>query len=323
MFIAFLLIMKQPLQPYEDTSLIAQFARTIITSPARLTVERVVEGGSTIVYRIDMAGQTAYLRILPEPDASFAPEVAAHQRLRAAGLRIPEVLYFEHYNQLFQRSLMLTTAIAGRAIGYRDPPATAPQIAYHAGCDLAIINQVTVQAYGWIKRDTPELRLCAEHPSLPAWLIDHFAAPIHTLGRYCDLAPRDTDALIELLGAACELFQHEPAVLAHGDFDATHIYYDGDAYSGIIDFGEIRGTHPLYDLGHFTIENSDLLPYLLEGYATVAQLGDDTMDHIKLTGVLIAARRAGRRILQGRAPHPPDITFIRQMLPGLEHGWLS
>jgi aminoglycoside phosphotransferase (APT) family kinase protein len=319
MFIALLLIMNQPMQAYEDASLIAQFAQTIVTSPARLTVERVAEGGSTIVYRIDTAEQTAYLRILPEPDASFAPEVATHQRLRAAGLRVPDVLYFEHYNQLFQRSLMLTTAIAGRAIGYRDPPATAPQIVYHAGRDLAIINQVTVQGYGWIRRDTPELRLCAEHASLPTWLLDHFDAPIRALGRYRDLAPRDTDALIELLGAACEQFQYDPAVLAHGDFDGTHIYYDGDTYSGIIDFGEIRGTHPLYDLGHFAIENSDLLPRLIDGYAAVAPLRDDTMDHIQLTGVLIAARRAGRRILQERAPHPPDIAFIRRMLPGLQY----
>ena len=42
----------------------------------------------------------------------------------------------------------------------------------------------------------------------------------------------------------------ESAWLAHGDFDATAIFYRDGRYSGLIDFGEIRGTEPLFDLGH-------------------------------------------------------------------------
>ena len=45
-------------------------------------IERVAEGVSTWVYRIRRGGETFYLRILPEADATFAPEVIAHQRLR-------------------------------------------------------------------------------------------------------------------------------------------------------------------------------------------------------------------------------------------------
>jgi aminoglycoside phosphotransferase (APT) family kinase protein len=299
----------------EDLSTVTQFARTIVASTTPLTVARIAEGGSTVVYRIDAGEQTYYLRILPELDASFAPEVAAHQQLRAAGLRVPEVVYFEHYNRLFQRSLMLTTAIAGRAIGYGQPPAEIPQLLYQAGRELATINQVAVQGYGWIRRDTSDLRLCAEHSTLTAWLIEGFEAPIHALRRCPDLAPRDVDTLIELLGLACEQLQHEPAVLAHGDFDVTHIYYRDAVYTGIIDFGEIRGAHQLYDLGHFAVENSDLLPYLLKGYAAVAPLRDDVMRQIDLTSLLIAARRIGRRIFQGREPHQPDIAFVRRTLP--------
>ena len=298
----------------EDLSAIARFARTIITSTAPLTLARVAEGVSTIVYRIDAGEQTYYLRILPEPGASFAPEVAAHQQLRAVGLRVPEVIYFEHFNPLFQRSLMLTTAIAGRAIGYDQPPAAIAQLLYQAGRELATMNRVAVQGYGWLRRDTADLRLCAEHPTLPTWLIEEFEAPLRALRRCPDLTPREADALIELLGIACEQLQHEPAVLAHGDFDVTHIYYHDAAYTGIIDFGEIRGTHQLYDLGHFAIESGDLLPDLLQGYTAVAPLHDDALRQISLTGLLIAARRIGRRLLQGREPHQPDIAFIRRKL---------
>jgi hypothetical protein len=31
-------------------------------------------------------------------------------------------------------------------------------------------------------------------------------------------------------------------------------------YVGLIDFGEIRGAHALYDLGHLAVEHANLLP---------------------------------------------------------------
>ncbi len=287
----------------------------MVTSAGPVTVAHVAEGVSTAVYRIDAGEQTYYLRILPEPGASFAPELMAHQRLRAAGLHVPEVIYFEHYNPLFQRSLMLTTAIAGRAIDYSQSPADMTQLLYQAGRELAAINQIAVRGYGWIRRDTADLRLCAEHPTLPIWLVEEFEAPLRALRHCTELTPREADKLLELLGVACEQLQHEPAVLAHGDFDVTHILHCDAAYTGIIDFGEIRGTHQLYDLGHFAIESGGLLPDLLQGYTAVARLHDDALRHIHLTALLIAARRIGRRILQGRAPHQPDIIFVRRKLP--------
>jgi aminoglycoside phosphotransferase (APT) family kinase protein len=299
----------------EDLFAVTRFVRTIITTDTPLTVARVAEGVSTIVYRVEAGAQTCYLRILPELDASFAPEVAAHQQLGAAGLHVPEVLYFEHYSALFQRSLMLTTAIAGRAIGHTQPPATARQIVIEAGRELAQLNQVSVQGYGWVRRDTADLQLRGEHATLPAWLTEEFESPIRALRRCRDLTLRDADALLRLLEMACEQLQHEPAVLAHGDFDATHIYYHDDLYTGIIDFGEIRGAHQLYDLGHFAVENSDLLPSLLKGYSSVTPLHNNALRQIHLTGLLIAARRLGRCILRERDPHPPDIAFIQRMLP--------
>lgn len=54
-----------------------------------LAVERVLEGVSTVVYRITRGGERFYLRILPEIGASFAPEVYAHGALRASGCWFP------------------------------------------------------------------------------------------------------------------------------------------------------------------------------------------------------------------------------------------
>src|ERR1700692_3992880 len=68
------------------------------TKPTRL--ERVPEGVSTYVYRIVFPRETFYLRILPEENASFAPEVLVHRQLRQIQVKVPEVLHFEHCNEL-------------------------------------------------------------------------------------------------------------------------------------------------------------------------------------------------------------------------------
>jgi len=310
-------------QPYKDVAVVAQYVRSVFTEESVSAVERVAEGVSTCVYRVRCANTTYYLRILPEAGASFAPEAEVHRRLRAAGMCVPDVLHYEACQAAFQRSAMVTTALPGRALGYGRQPAGGPQILRQAGRDLARINQVAVRGYGWVDRTAGHTTaLQAEYATLPQWLMGHFGAPIRALGQCRDFSPRDVGLLQALLETACGLFQDESAVLAHGDFDATHIFYDQDTYSGVIDFGEIRGAHSLYDLGHFAIENSDRLPYLIEGYNEITPLAVDAASHIQLTSLLIAARRVGVRLLQARQPHGPDVAFVRGMLPVCSGGFL-
>jgi aminoglycoside phosphotransferase (APT) family kinase protein len=64
-----------------------------------------------------------------------------------------------------------------------------------------------------------------------------------------------------------------PAVLAHGDFDPTHVFAARGKYAGIIDFGEIRGAPPLYDVAHWALYAPP--DHLLAGYAQVAPLPGD------------------------------------------------
>src|SRR5712692_11144183 len=70
-------------------------------------------------------------------------------------------------------------------------------------------------------------------------------------------------------------------------------------YSGIIDFGEIRGTDSLYDLGHFRMRDGEtlptlVLPYLVEGYREVAYLPPDYEQRISLSSLLIAINTLAR-----------------------------
>jgi hypothetical protein len=117
------------MQAYDNLALVTQVIQQVFSDDAEPTVERVEAGVSTAVYRVAWDATVVYVRVLPEQGASFAPEAAVHRRLLARGLHVPEVLYVEPLNPPLQRSVMVTTAIAGQAIGEAPRPANIASIA--------------------------------------------------------------------------------------------------------------------------------------------------------------------------------------------------
>lgn len=202
---------------------------------------------------------------------------------------------YEPFDRVLDRSLMLTTAIPGASLD-DVPPAGPTLILRAAGADLARIHQVPVQGFGWIDRSDPlPTRLSA-----PVATWDAFAADL-TSG---DLAPWfDTETIARLRALAqTGPADRNRAVLAHGDFDPSHIYALGGRYSGIIDFGEIRGAEPTFDLGHLALHRPDLLPAILHGYATVTPLPAEVDRQIAASAIRIG----WFRLTQSSAgKHPP------------------
>jgi Ser/Thr protein kinase RdoA (MazF antagonist) len=117
------------------------------------------------------------------------------------------------------------------------------------------------------------------------------------------------------------------AWLAHGDFDATPIFQADGRYSGLIDFGEIRGTEPLFDLGHFLLHDREHLPIplvadLLAGYGEIVVLPDGHQELVRRSAVLLGLRQLARWLGPFRALRPdhPAATNraarLRQLLGG-------
>lgn len=272
-------------------------------------IEQVEEGMSTYVYRLKYRQEIFYLRILPEEGASFAPEVAVHTRLRQMQLHLPEVIYFDHYHPTLQRSIMITTEIKGQplsrssTLNRRD----MNKILRDAGRELAHINSINVDGFGWVERDRADAtRLQAEWCSLRAFILEHWHDDLAYLAR-STLPPRTIAALERLLSQHSSWLDIEQGYLAHGDLDTTHIYQHNGQYSGIIDFGEIRGASRWYDLAHFHMRDGEELPYhllpeLICGYGEVIQLPADYEQHIRFTSILINVR-ALVRSLQKRPPN--------------------
>ncbi len=272
-------------------------------------IERVSEGVSTYVYRITSDHDNWYLRILPEEGASFVPEAMVHARLREMQVRVPEVIYVEPYNELLQRSIMVTTEIPGRPVGQSQELGgeVLAEIAREVGRDLARINSLVVEGFGWVKRDTSTGEvLLGEWPTYREFVDEYWEADLAYLASHV-LAAEEIAQLERVRAAYDSWLDVERGYLVHGDFDTTHIYQEHGGYTGIIDFGEIRGADRWYDLAQFYMRDREQLPWPLEvalmsGYGEIVALPTDYEQRIHFTGLLTNVRALARS-LQKRPPN--------------------
>jgi len=285
-------------QTVVDPNVLSEIADRVLPGSGRPLVERAAGGVSTPVYRIRRDETTFYLRLAESAEASLVPEAQVHHRLRALGARVPEVIHLEPFDQRLGRSWMVTSAIPGEPIATSHQDVDLEAVLQEAGRDLALINGIEVDGFSWIRRDRPEsARLHAELPTLRAYVLDDLERQLDALGSF--VAAGDSERLRDVVVGNNELFDSTQAFLAHGDFDASHIYHvDGD-YSGIIDFGEIRGVDRWYDLGHFALHDGEqvprtLLPHLLAGYGEVTVLPPDHVARIRLWALLVGVRTLAR-----------------------------
>jgi aminoglycoside phosphotransferase (APT) family kinase protein len=304
---------------------VQRVAGAVLGDNVDLVVTRVAEGVSTYVYRVRRGPETFYLRVLPEAGATFAPEVLALDQLRQRGVRAPRVLYYEACDESLERSVMVTTEIAGDQIGRRPLGRATQGVLIEAGRDLATINSLPVSGFGWVKRDMPVCeRLDGEHSTLMEFALEHLDSDLATLA--ATVLTRSDTAAIRAVVEDHRLWLASPAAtLAHGDFDLSQIYQHDGCYSGIIDFGEIRGTDPWYDLGHFAMQHGEastgsVLAWLLDGYRSVTPLPPDHRLRIAFASLLIAVRALSRCIERrpsqvaahpGLASIPRDLRLLR------------
>lgn len=288
-----------------DQRRIAAIAGAVFGRP--VPVERVEHGASTLVYRIRAGDETFYLRVLPERGASLLPEAEAHARMRQLGAKVPQVIFVDPCDAVLGRSVMLTTEVPGRSIAASGELASAvlEAIVHQAGRDLARINSLAVDGWGWIERAGPRsATLAAQHRSWRAAVLEDWEADLAFLaGATISLAEASN---LEQVIARYDAWLDTPqAWLAHGDLDATHIFHHNGRYSGIIDFGEIRGADRWYDAAHFHMRDGERLPMLLEpsllhGYGDMRALPPQIDLRIRFTALLINVRALARSL--GKRP---------------------
>lgn len=266
------------------------------------TVTPASEGISTPVYRVEANSQVGFVRLGEQPEDRRAGEIAAHRQLAMFDMPVPHILDYEDDPPELDRSIALTSSIAGVPLSESPDLDSIEDIGFAVGTTLACINRTPVSGYGWVIGVADDDMLQAEHPDRATWTADYVAAA-EKVGSAGILPPDLACRLRSVITRWAHLPDIRPASLAHGDFDSTHIYADPvtGAFSGIIDFGEIRGADHLYDLGHLLVHDGEagrpeLFSHVLAGYTRLSPQPDNVMMQICSQAIAIATRELAIQI---------------------------
>jgi aminoglycoside phosphotransferase (APT) family kinase protein len=248
--------------------------------PGDLDITSAPGGVSTPVFGVALGSLTSFLRLSETSNDYLGAEALAHEVVLSYGARVPAVIGYEPFDPELERSVMLTTAVPGTSLNDQIAEDPAP-VLFAAGADLARINQVPVDGFGLIQRDEPlPSRLSAPYGNWDAFAERMIAHPLDDW-----LEPGTRDRISELASVRPENTQR--AVLAHGDFDLSHLFAWNGVSSGIIDFGEIRGAEPTFDLGHLALHAPEALAEVMRGYGSVQSLPTDASLHVAASAIRI------------------------------------
>lgn len=287
--------------PEVDPSAVDRLLGRIFGRPS-VRWERTSEGVSTEVYRIFRGEQIFYLRLPVDGTGSFAAEAAVHTELRRLGAAVPEIVHYELFEDELHRSLLLTTEIPGGPMSTDVPaPEALPRIYRAAGRDLALVNQIAVDGFGWIQNRQAGWPLHAEHRDFARWLADFDAATLAHL----EFSQADVERVEQIVA---DEVRHAPHAgqgrLAHGDFYLGHVFHRDGHYTGIIDFGSIQGSNRWHDLATVRLSGPEqefleaaAVPHLEAGYAEVADVPPDFHARVLGTAMTIMAERLVRQYL--------------------------
>ena len=276
------------------------------------TLRRAPEGVSAVVYIIDGGDAPLFLRLAEAAHENLEIDALVHEKLLDLGVRVPRVVHVERRNERIGWSVMITEHIGGRPLMESPDSEVLRSVTECAGRDLAVINSIETDGFGWVVRQDPVWPPTAECREYGDFVVDDLPDPWP--GAFAPLFADGDLATIEALIEKEQQRHVGVGVLAHGDLGVDHIFEAGGEYAGIIDFGELRGAEPEFDLGVFFMQapaegRPMLVDALLRGYEQVTVLPEDIRLRMRVSGTLKVLRQVGRW-LQPDFPYERDAAAV-------------
>lgn len=227
-------------------------------------ISRPSEGVSSQIYRVARGTEAFYVLVGDDSDEDLTILAHVLQRARQLGATVPDVVTVEPKDQELDRSLLLMTEIPGVPLSRVTDRDIAARAARRAGRDAGRLNSLVVDGFGWIDWTTPAWPPKGPIAGYADFAREFIPADLDERQRLLDglFAERDLAALNAVI-ASQQTRGLDRGTLSHGDLDVTAIYVNGGEYSGLIDFGELRGGEPEFDRAHFLLHDQETNPIAL------------------------------------------------------------
>jgi aminoglycoside phosphotransferase (APT) family kinase protein len=312
-----------PQEEVVDITVLEPVVRRVFPAARSVSLEPASPGRLLVVYRVRADDTVCYLRVAEEAGQDLTTDAQLLASLAGLGVRVPEVVHVESDPGDLDRSFLVVAALDGDSLACHGTDAQACHAARAAGRDSALISTQQVDGFGWLRRDgRPGLR--AELARYADFAVTGLPAqwPGWLAGAFTTSELGSLEAIV-----ANECQRPAPkAHLAHGDLDVTHIWLDRHGrYSGIIDFGEVRGADPFFDAGHFLLHDREIRPQplfedFLAGYAEAGPLPEGHREQVRRSAILSGLRQLSlwlgppRNYSPASRPASSRITQLRNLL---------
>ncbi len=237
-----------------------------------------LEGGSTEVYRIDLANAdygSLVLKIYPdEPEWGPSKEALVAGWLKDLTLPVPTWLRVDESRSLLPLRYSLLTHLPGRSLRHWMAEPDIKNVYRQMGELLRRIHAVPMPGYGYVRGHGIDKPLPTNADYMTAAFDDVFRR-FRDLGGDPELARR----LQQFAEGSFDIFDaSDGAVLAHDDLHQGNVLAlrgkaGGLELSGLVDFGNARAADKLFDLAKalFCSAHEDSRSYqpILEGYGLV------------------------------------------------------
>ena len=277
-----------------DITMLEPVARRVFPAARSVSLEPASPNRLRVVYRVRADDTVCYLRVAEEAGQDLTTDARVLANLAGLGVRVPGVVHVESDPSDLDRSFLVIAALDGDSLACHGTDGQARRAARAAGRDSALISTQQVDGFGWLRRDgRPGLR--AESGTYADFAVSDL--PVQWPGWLAGaFTTSELDSLQAIVVEECQ----RPAAtahLAHGDLDVSHIWLDRHGrYTGIIDFGEMRGADPFFDVGHFLLHDRETRPQplfedFLAGYAEAGLLPEGHREQIRHSAVLSGLRQ--------------------------------
>jgi len=280
-------------------------------------IKKIEQGVSTDVYNINPHSDNLFLRILPEVDSAFSPMVTAHKKALDLGIKVPSVVYYEDFSEIFDgKSFMIVNAIRGSNL--QNSYIQNNEIFISAGEDIAKFNSIESEGYGWIERNQANAKdLKGSFQSVKEDLTQKLDKRLDVYSRKGMLTKNQIQKIYSLINKLDKVNGSKP-ILAHTDISYAHIFHDEKLYSGIIDFDDLRATNIYLDLAEASISlyKKNDFKNLLKGYMNIHKISKEELEYeFKITRLFWAIEK-GYWVIELN-PDPQSNRYYRTFLEDL------